>query len=276
MDMVLALKALMLGLVEGLTEFLPISSTGHLIIMGDLLGGFSDARGKVFEIVIQLGAILAVVWEFRAKLGVVTRGLVTRDPTALRFAGNVLVAFMPAVVLGLLFHHVIKTYLFNPYTVAMALIVGGVIILWVEKRALTPRVHTIEEMSWKDALKVGFAQTAAMFPGVSRSGATIIGGMMFGLNRSAATAFSFFLAIPTMFAATVYDLYKNWALLSVNDIPLFAIGFAAAFISAYLAVAALLKFVSNHTFVGFAWYRIVFGMLVLLSAYTGVVDWSTS
>ncbi|MFA5171396.1 MAG: undecaprenyl-diphosphate phosphatase [Sulfuriferula sp.] len=276
MDIVLALKALILGLVEGLTEFLPISSTGHLIIMGNLLGGFSDARGKVFEIVIQLGAILAVVWEFRAKLGVVTRGLVTRDPTAWRFASNVLVAFMPAVVLGLLFHDVIKTYLFNPYTVAMALIVGGVIILWVEKRAFTPRVHTIEEMSWQDALKVGFAQSVAMFPGVSRSGATIIGGMMFGMNRSAATAFSFFLAIPTMFAATVYDLYKNWALLSVNDVPLFVIGFVAAFISAYLAVAALLKFVSNHTFVGFAWYRIIFGILVLLSAYTGVVNWSTN
>lgn len=274
MDIVLALKALILGVVEGLTEFLPISSTGHLIIIGNLLGGFSDARGKVFEIVIQLGAILAVVWEFRAKLGVVTQGLMTRDPTAWRFFTNVLIAFMPAVVLGLLFHDVIKTYLFNPYTVAMALIVGGVIILWVEKRALTPRVHTIEEMSWSDALKVGFAQSIAMFPGVSRSGATIIGGMMFGLNRSAATAFSFFLAIPTMFAATVYDLYKNWALLSVHDIPLFAIGFVAAFVSAYLAVSALLKFVSNHTFVGFAWYRIVFGIVVLVTAYSGLVDWS--
>lgn len=273
MDYLILLKALILGVVEGLTEFLPISSTGHLIIIGSLLD-FNDARGKVFEIVIQLGAILAVVWEFRAKLGVVTRGMMVRDPTAWRFATNVLVAFMPAVVLGLLFHDVIKTYLFNPYTVAMALIVGGLVILWVEKRAFHPKIQAIEEMRWQDALKVGLAQSVAMFPGVSRSGATIMGGMLFGLNRSVATAFSFFLAIPTMFAATVYDLYKNWHLLSVADLPLFAAGFVAAFVSAYLAVAALLKFVSNHTFVGFAWYRIVFGVLVLATAYTGVVNWS--
>lgn len=272
MDYLLLLKALILGVVEGLTEFLPISSTGHLIIIGSLLD-FNDARGKVFEIVIQLGAILAVVWEFRAKLGVVTRGMMVRDPVAWRFATNVLVAFMPAVVLGLLFHDVIKTYLFNPYTVAMALIVGGLVILWVEKRAFHPKIQAIEEMRWQDALKVGLAQSVAMFPGVSRSGATIMGGMLFGLNRSVATAFSFFLAIPTMFAATVYDLYKNWHLLSVADLPLFAVGFVAAFVSAYLAVAALLKFVSNHTFVGFAWYRIVFGVLVLATAYTGVVNW---
>lgn len=273
MDYLILLKALILGVVEGLTEFLPISSTGHLIIIGSLLD-FNDARGKVFEIVIQLGAILAVVWEFRAKLGVVTRGMLVRDPAAWRFATNVLVAFMPAVVLGLLFHDVIKTYLFNPYTVAIALIVGGLVILWVEKRAFHPKIQAIEEMRWQDALKVGLAQSVAMFPGVSRSGATIMGGMLFGLNRSVATAFSFFLAIPTMFAATVYDLYKNWHLLSVADLPLFAAGFVAAFVSAYLAVAALLKFVSNHTFVGFAWYRIVFGVLVLATAYTGVVNWS--
>lgn len=272
MDYLLLLKALILGVVEGLTEFLPISSTGHLIIIGSLLD-FNDARGKVFEIVIQLGAILAVVWEFRAKLGVVTRGMMVRDPVAWRFATNVLVAFMPAVVLGLLFHDVIKTYLFNPYTVAMALIVGGLVILWVEKRAFHPKIQAIEEMRWQDALKVGLAQSVAMFPGVSRSGATIMGGMLFGLNRSVATAFSFFLAIPTMFAATVYDLYKNWHLLSIADLPLFAVGFVAAFVSAYLAVAALLKFVSNHTFVGFAWYRIIFGVLVLATAYTGVVNW---
>lgn len=273
MDSLIFLKALILGVVEGLTEFLPISSTGHLIIIGSLLE-FNDARGKVFEIVIQLGAIMAVVWEFRAKLTVVTKGMMAREPAAWRFASNVLIAFMPAVVLGLLFHDVIKTYLFNPYTVAIALIAGGLVILWVEKRAFQPRIQSIEEMRWLDALKIGLAQTVAMFPGVSRSGATIMGGMLFGLNRSVATAFSFFLAIPTMFGATVYDLYKNWHLLSAADIPLFAVGFVAAFISAYLAVAALLKFVANHTFVGFAWYRIIFGVLVLATAYTGVVNWT--
>lgn len=273
MDSLIFLKALILGVVEGLTEFLPISSTGHLIIIGSLLE-FNNAREDVFKIVIQLGAILAVVWEFRAKLTVVTKGMMAREPAAWRFASNVLIAFMPAVVLGLLFHDVIKTYLFNPYTVAAALIVGGLVILWVEKRAFHPRVQSIEEMRWLDALKIGLAQTVAMFPGVSRSGATIMGGMLFGLNRSVATAFSFFLAIPTMFGAAVYDLYKNWHLLSAADIPLFAVGFVAAFISAYLAVAALLKFVANHTFVGFAWYRIIFGVLVLATAYTGVVNWT--
>jgi len=272
MDSALLIVAFILGIIEGLTEFLPISSTGHLIIAGDLLN-FNDERGKVFMIVIQLGAILAVVWEFRAKLLAVTRGLVVREPVAWRFASNLLVALMPAVVLGLVFHHWIKTYLFNPYTVAFALIGGGLVILWVEKRAFHPRIKSVEDMRWQDAIKIGFAQSVAMFPGVSRSGATIMGGMIFGLDRRVATEFSFFLAIPTMFGATVLDLYKNWHLLSATDLPIFAVGFIGAFVSAYLAIAALLKFISNHTFVGFAWYRIVFGLLVLVTAYSGVIEW---
>jgi len=272
MDVTLLILAFILGIIEGLTEFLPISSTGHLIIAGDLLN-FNDERGKVFMIVIQLGAILAVVWEFRAKLLAVTRGLVVRESVAWRFVRNVLVAFLPAVGLGLIFHDRIKTYLFNPYTVAVALIVGGLVILWVEKRVFHPHIKSIEDMRWQDALKVGFAQSVAMFPGVSRSGATIMGGMVFGLDRRAATEFSFFLAIPTMFGATFLDLYKNWHLLSVADLPMFTVGFIAAFVSAYLAVATLLKFISNHTFVGFAWYRIIFGLLVLVTAYSGIVKW---
>lgn len=272
MDTTLLIIAFILGIIEGLTEFLPISSTGHLIIAGDLLH-FNDERGKVFMIVIQLGAILAVVWEFRAMLLTVTRGLMVREPVAWRFASNLLVALMPAVVLGLIFHHWIKTYLFNPYTVAFALIVGGLVILWVEKRAFHPHIKSAEDMRWQDAIKIGFAQSVAMFPGVSRSGATIMGGMIFGLERRVATEFSFFLAIPTMFGATVLDLYKNWHLLSVTDLPMFAVGLIGAFVSAYLAITALLKFISNHTFVGFAWYRIAFGLLVLVTAYSGVIEW---
>lgn len=261
MDTIILLKALLLGLVEGLTEFLPVSSTGHLIIVGDLLN-FNDDKGKVFEIAIQLGAILAVCWEFREKLGNVARGLGS-DPAARRFVANLAVAFLPAAVLGLLLHKAIKTYLFGPVTVAFALIAGGLIILWVEKLDHRPRLHSVEEMSWKDALKVGFAQTVAMFPGTSRSGATIIGGMVFGLSRQAATEFSFFLAIPTLFAATFYDLYKNWDLLQANDLGMFAAGFGAAFVSAFWAVKGLLRYVAHHSFVAFAWYRIIFGALVL-------------
>lgn len=264
------ITAFILGIVEGLTEFLPVSSTGHLIIAGELLN-FNDVRGKVFMIVIQLGAILAVIWEFRAKLLTVMNGFVRREPAAWHFVRNVLVAFLPAVALGLIFHHWIKTYLFNPYTVAMALIGGGVVILWVEKRIFHPRIENIEDISWQDALRVGFAQSVAMFPGISRSGATIMGGMIFGLNRRVATEFSFFLAIPTMFGAVSLDLYKNWQLLSAEDLPIFAVGFIAAFFSAYLAVAGLLKFISNHTFIGFAWYRIVFGLVVLGTALGGAV-----
>ena len=261
MEPITLLKVLLLGVVEGLTEFLPISSTGHLIIVGDLLD-FNDDKAKVFDIVIQLGAILAVCWEFRRRIGDVALHI-RSSATAQRFAVNLLVAFMPAVVLGLMFHKIIKTYLFAPFTVAMALVVGGLIILWIESAKLKPRIETVDDLKWNDALKIGLAQTLAMFPGVSRSGATIMGGMVFGLSRTAATEFSFFLAIPTMFAATTYDLYKSWSLLSVADVPLFAVGFIAAFISAFFAVKALLYYVANHTFVAFAWYRIALGIIVL-------------
>jgi len=261
MDSTNLLIAFVLGIVEGLTEFLPISSTGHLIIVGDLLR-FNDERGKVFEIVIQLGAILAVCWAYRAKIGKIAGGL-TSDPSAQKFVINLLVAFTPAVVLGLLFHKAIKAYLFNPITVACALIVGGFLILLIERRKTQPTILNIEDLRWTDALKIGFAQTLAMFPGVSRSGATIMGGLMFGLSRTSATEFSFFLAIPTMFAATCYDLYKNWALLQASDLPMFAVGFIMAFLSALLAVKTLLRYLANHTFTAFAWYRIVFGTLVL-------------
>jgi len=267
----LLLTALVLGIVEGLTEFLPISSTGHLIIFGSLLE-FTDERSKVFKIVIQLAAILAVCWDYRVRIQKVATGL-RADPVQQRFVAHLLVAFMPAAVLGVMFHSTIKTYLFNPLTVAGALIVGGFIILYVEKRAYHPRLESVDDMDWKVALKVGFAQAVAMFPGVSRAGATIMGGVIFGLSRKAATEFSFFLAIPTMLAATVYDLYKNWDLLSAADLPLFAVGFVASFISAMVAVKVFLKFVANHTFVGFAWYRIIFGLVVLITAYTGWVAW---
>ncbi len=271
MDTNLLLTALILGIVEGLTEFLPVSSTGHLIIVGSLLG-YTDEQSKVFKIVIQLAAILAVCWDYRERLARVAGGLRT-DPVQQRFVGHLLVAFLPAAVLGVLFHGTIKAYLFNPLTVAGALIVGGLVILYIEKRAYHPRVQSVDEMDWKTALKVGFAQAAAMFPGVSRSGATIMGGLVFGLSRKAATEFSFFLAIPTMLAATVYDLYKNWALLDIGDLPVFAVGFVASFVAAMFAVRAFIGFVSNHTFVGFAWYRIVFGLIVLGTAYTGLIDW---
>ena len=267
------IKALVLGVVEGLTEFLPVSSTGHLIIASSLLD-FTDEHAKVFAIAIQFGAILAVCWAQREKLLAVSRGL-SSDRVSQRFASNIFIAFMPAVVIGLLLYKTIKTYLFSPLTVAVALIAGGILILWIESRPQRPRVSDIDEMRWTDALRIGMAQTLAMFPGVSRSGATIMGGMMFGLSRETATRFSFFLAIPTMFAATVYDFYKNWQLLSIADLPMFAIGFTAAFIAALLTVRALLTYVARHSFRPFAWYRIGFGALVLLSWQMGWVEWAS-
>lgn len=272
MDITLLLKAALLGIVEGLTEFLPISSTGHLIILGDLLN-YNDETSKVFKIVIQLAAILAVCWDYRERLIKMARGL-SSEPAEQRFASLVFIAFLPAAVLGLMFHSTIKALLFNPITVASALIVGGFIILYVERRAYHPNINSVDEMRWQDALKVGFAQALAMIPGTSRSGATIMGGLIFGLSRKTAAEFSFFLAIPTMFAATAYDLYKNWALLRIEDLPVFAVGFVASFIAAMWAVKSFIKFISNHTFVVFAWYRIVFGAIVLLTAYTGAVSWS--
>ena len=272
MDTTLLLKAALLGIVEGLTEFLPVSSTGHLIILGDLLG-YNDETSKVFKIVIQLAAILAVCWDYRARLTKMVVGLPS-DPAAQRFAALLFIGFLPAAVLGLMFHSTIKALLFNPITVATALIVGGVIILYVEKRAYHPRINSVDEMRWPDALKVGFAQALAMIPGTSRSGATIMGGLIFGLSRKTAAEFSFFLAIPTMFAATAYDLYKSWGLLRVDDLPVFAVGFVASFIAAMWAVKGFIRFISNHTFVVFAWYRIVFGLVVLGTAYSGAVNWS--
>ena len=272
MDITLLFKALILGIVEGLTEFLPISSTGHLILLGDLLG-YNDETSKVFKIVIQLGAILAVCWDYRERLAKVVVGLPS-DKSSQRFAALLFIGFLPAAVLGLMFYSTIKTLLFNPITVATALIVGGFIILYVEKRAYHPRINSVDEMRWQDALKVGFAQALAMIPGTSRSGATIMGGLIFGLSRKTAAEFSFFLAIPTMFAATAYDLYRNWGLLRAEDLPVFAVGFVASFIAAMWAVKGFIRFISNHTFVVFAWYRIVFGLIVLGTAYSGAVNWS--
>ncbi|MCX7099653.1 MAG: undecaprenyl-diphosphate phosphatase [Methylococcales bacterium] len=270
-DLTLLINALILGLVEGLTEFLPVSSTGHLILVGQLLG-FNDDKGKVFEIAIQFAAILAVVWEYRARL---THTLVSMrsEPESQRLAINLVVAFLPAAILGFLFLKQIKAYLFNPFVVASAFIIGGFLILWAERRQHTIHAESVDEMTWQDALKVGFAQALAMIPGTSRSGATIIGGLFFGLSRRAATEFSFFLAIPTMFAATLYDVYKNRDLFSVDDLALFAVGGVVSFISAFFAVRGLIRFISRHDFTVFAWYRIAFGIIVLLSAQMGWVDW---
>lgn len=273
-ELPLLLKALILGIVEGLTEFLPISSTGHLIIAGSLLD-YTNEQSKVFEIVIQLAAILAVCWLYRGRLAAAVTGMWTQARER-RFALNILIAFIPAVVLGLLLHSVIKTYLFNPLSVAGALIVGGFAILWIERRVYRVRFAEVDDIGWKEALKVGLAQCLALFPGVSRAGATILGGMVFGLSRRAATEMSFFLAIPTMLAATVYDVYKARDILSMEDLPVFAIGFASSFVFAMLAIKGLLRFISHHNFNAFAWYRIGFGLIVLVTAWTGLVDWHTA
>ena len=273
MDGVLLLKALILGVIEGLTEFLPISSTGHLILAGHLLD-FNDDKGKVFEIVIQTGAMLAIVWEYRCRFWEAISGLRTSAKSR-RFVTNLAVAFMPAAVLGLAFSKYIKAYLFKPVPVAAAFIVGGLVILWVEKRgSRSYRIESVDEMNWKDALKVGLAQAAALIPGTSRSGATIIGGMLFGLSRRAATEFSFFLAVPTLIAAGLYDLYKNRELLSAADLPLFGVGSIAAFLSAFLCVRWLLRYIISHDFTVFAWYRIAFGLVVLATAWSEAVSWN--
>ena len=274
MHTMLLLKALILGVVEGLTEFLPVSSTGHLILAGDLLD-FNDEKGKVFEIVIQCGAILAVVWEYRAKLLEVVRRLAS-DRVSQRFVVNLLVAFLPVAALGLLFGRIVKAALFKPVPVAIAFIVGGLVILWAERRDHRVSVESVDEMSWKDALKVGLAQCLALIPGTSRAGSTIIGGLLFGLSRKAATEFSFFLAIPVLFAASGYELVKNRALLSSSDWELFAVGFVAAFGSAFLCVRWLLHYITRHDFTLFAWYRIGFGLIVLITAYTKLVNWTVT
>jgi len=272
MDPLLLLKAVVLGFVEGFTEFLPISSTGHLILTADLLD-FNDERGKLFQIVIQTGAILAVCWEYRAKIGSVVSGLHS-DRMAQRFAINLIIAFLPLAILGLLFGKDIKAHLFQPIPVALAFILGGVFILWAERRQHTIRIQSVDDLTWQDALKLGFAQAFALIPGTSRSGATIIGGLFFGLSRRAATEFSFFLAIPTLIVAGAYELWNERALLSFDDLGMWAAGFVSAFISAFLCVRWLLRYISNHDFTIFAWYRIVFGLVVLATAYGGVVDWT--
>ena len=273
MDVVLLAKAAVMGVVEGLTEFLPISSTGHLILAGSLLG-FDDEKAKVFDIAIQTGAILAVILVYWQKIRDTIVALPTQQQ-AQRFALNVLIAFMPAVILGLLFGKAIKANLFTPAVVASTFILGGFVILWAERRThVAPRIHDVDQMSPWDALKVGLVQTLAMIPGTSRSGATIIGGMLLGLSRKAATDFSFYLAIPTLIGAGAYSLYKERALLSMADLPLFAVGFVLAFISAWLCVRWLLRYISTHSFTPFAWYRIAFGIMVLATAWSGLVTWA--
>lgn len=275
MDITLLIQVVIMGIVEGLTEFLPISSTGHLILAGSLLN-FTGEKVKVFEIVIQAGAMLAVCWEYRVKIARVILDF-KHDIAARRFVVNLLIAFLPAVILGLIFGKAIKAHLFKPVPVALAFIIGAFIIIIVERRqrrVMYSRVDTVDDMSAADALKVGLAQCLALIPGTSRSGATIIGAMAFGLSRQAATEFSFFLAIPTLFGATVYSLYKERALLSAADLPMFSIGALSAFISAFLCVRWLLRYISSHDFMIFAWYRLVFGGIVLVTAFTGWVNWA--
>lgn len=273
MDIVLLAKAAIMGVVEGLTEFLPISSTGHLILAGALLG-MDDDKAKVFDIAIQTGAIFAVVLVYWQKI----RDTVAALPVSMRarlFAFNVLVGFLPAVVLGLLFGKFIKAHLFTPEVVASTFILGGLVILWAERRPQSDaHVQNVDSMTAIDALKVGLVQCLAMVPGTSRSGATIIGGMLLGLSRKAATDFSFFLAIPTLIGAGVYSLYKERALLSMADLPLFGVGLLFSFVSAWLCVRWLLRYISTHSFVAFAWYRIAFGIVVLATAWSGLVHWA--
>ena len=276
MDIALLTKAVVMGIVEGLTEFLPISSTGHLILAGALLG-FDDDKAKVFDIAIQTGAIFAVILVYWQKIRTTLVELPTQK-RAQQFVLNVLIGFLPAVVLGLLFGKVIKEHLFTPVVVATTFIVGGFTILWAEKRqaagGTAVRVTDADDMTWKDALKVGLVQCLAMIPGTSRSGATIIGGMLLGLSRKAATDFSFYLAIPTLIGAGVYSLYKERALLTMADVPMFSVGLVMSFLSAWLCVRWLLRFIATHSFVGFAWYRIAFGIVVLVTAWTGTVRWA--
>ncbi len=276
MDIALLIKAALMGIVEGLTEFLPISSTGHLILAGALLG-FDDDKAKVFDIAIQTGAIFAVILVYRQKIRATLVALPT-ESQARQFALNVFVAFVPAVLLGLMFGKAIKENLFTPVVVASTFIIGGVVILWAEWRQknnpAVARIQEVEAMTTMDAFKVGLVQCLAMVPGTSRSGATIIGGMLLGLSRKAATDFSFYLAIPTLIGAGVYSLYKDRALLSLADVPMFGVGLVFAFFSAWLCIRWLLRYIATHSFVPFAWYRIVFGVVVLVTAQAGWVSWT--
>jgi undecaprenyl-diphosphatase len=273
LDIVLLVKAAVMGVVEGLTEFLPISSTGHLILAGALLG-FDDEKAKVFDIAIQTGAILAVIIVYWQKIRRTLRAL-PNERAAQLFVLNVLIAFVPAVVLGLLFGKAIQEHLFTPEVVASTFVLGGFVILWAEKRGRQiVTVREADDMNWKYALKVGLVQCLAMIPGTSRSGATIIGAMLLGLSRKAATDFSFYLAIPTLVGAGGYSLYKQRALLTLADLPMFAVGLVFSFISAWLCVRWLLRYISTHSFTPFAWYRIAFGLLVLATSATGWVKWA--
>ena len=274
MDLWTALQAVILGVVEGLTEFLPISSTGHQIVVADLLS-FGGERAMAFNIIIQLGAILAVMWEYRRKI-LITVFNVPRQREAQRFTANLLIAFLPAVVIGVAFADLIHEYLFNAITVAAALIIGGLVMLWAERRQHEVTVEEVDDMTWKEALKIGFAQCLAMIPGTSRSASTIIGGLLFGLSRRAATEFSFFLAMPTMVGAAVYSGYKYRELFQPGDLPVFALGFVVSFIFAMVAVRALLKFIANHSYAVFAWYRIGFGLLILATWQFHLIDWSSA
>ena len=275
MDWILYLKAVILGIVEGLTEFLPVSSTGHLIVFGSLLD-YTGQEADTFYIAIQAGAIVAVCWYYRERIFRICKGLFT-EPAQQKLAWNTIIAFLPAAVIGVMVAKYIKEWLFNPVAVAAALVVGGIIILIVEKyqdkKSYTPRVATMDDMSWKDALKVGCLQCLAMIPGTRRSGATIIGGLVIGLSRTAATEFSFFLAIPTIFGATVYELWQSRDILSADSLPVISIGFIVSFFSALAVVRWLLHYVARHDFSAFGWYRIFFGGVILVTWMTGLVKW---
>ncbi len=271
MDLIVAVKAVILGIVEGLTEFLPVSSTGHLIVVGSLLD-WNDEKGKLFEIVIQFAAILAVCWQYRQRLWKVVATL-PRDAKSQRFTLNLLLAFLPAAIVGVVFINVIKKYLFAPAPVAAAFILGGILILWIESRKRSARIATVDEIRTPDALWIGAAQTLSMVPGTSRSGATIMGGLLRGLSRPAATEFSFFLAIPTIFGATVLELFKARHSIVFNDLAVIGVGSIASFVSAAFAVRALIRYVSGHDFKVFAWYRIAFGFVILGTWYFGLVKW---
>lgn len=273
MDFLLVIKAIVMGIVEGITELLPISSTGHLILASELMDFLADEKRVVFEIFIQMGAMMAVVWEYRTKL--INSLLGAAKPGVERnLFINVAIAFFPTAIIGYLFSDYIMGVLFNPYVVAAGFAVGGLIIIWVEKRPYAPKVVEMDNLSYMDAFKVGLCQCAALIPGTSRSGATIIGGIYFGLSRKASTEFSFFLAIPMIGISSIYSLWKVRNDLDVSEFGILAVGFVTAFITTFLIMKALLKFISNHTYIAFAWYRIAFAGLILATAYTGVIDWS--
>jgi undecaprenyl-diphosphatase len=272
-EFILIIKAIVMGLVEGMTELLPISSTGHLILAGELMNFMDKDKRVVFEIFIQMGALMAIVWEYRAKI-FGSLMAIGHAGTGRNLYINLIIGFLPAALLGFVLSDFITQVLFSPYVVAGGFIVGGLIIIWVEKRAYAPTLDDMDKVSYATALKIGLCQCLALIPGTSRSGSTIIGAMYFGLSRTAATEFSFFLALPMISAASLYSLWSARDLLAVNDIGVLAVGFVTSFISAFVVMRALLRFISNHTFMAFAWYRIGFGLLIAATAYFGVINWS--